>query len=142
MTTLPYKFAIVLPTVEGRYQWHRFWEKHKLWAGVEAKDPHIRYGMLLKDKERTYRIDICRDYFRPDSTHWARSSVRRKVRKIFPEVELVKLPKVSTIVLIWSNSLYWLDDKKARLAMESWDGRPGESRSLWRFAASLPKWSD
>lgn len=141
ITTLPYKFLLVLPAAEGRYQWHRFWERHMLWAGVEAKDPNVKFGMLLKSRELTYRVDIGRDYFRPDSLHWSRNSVRDRIKKAFPGAKIAKLPKGSVIVMMWSNSLYWLDDKQARRVMESWNGRPGEPRSLWRSAVSTFKWS-
>jgi len=139
-TTHPYKFAIVIPAAEGRYRWHRFWEKTKLWKGVDVEEPHLRFGLLLKDKERTYRVDIHHDYFRPDSLHWARKSMRDEIREVFKEAKIAKLPEGSTILMMWSNSLYWLNDEQARLAMESWDGRADEPRSVWRTAASYKKW--
>lgn len=140
VTTHPYKFLVVVPRIEGRYRWHRFWEKKKLWPGVEVKEPHLKFGMLLKDRERSYRVDIHSGYFRPDSLHWARASMRDKIRDVFQEASVTKLPDSSTIVMIWSNSLYWLNDEQARLAMERWNGQPNEPRSLWRTAASYKKW--
>jgi hypothetical protein len=142
MITHPYKFAIVIPAAEGRYRWHRFWERRKLWAGVEVEEPHLRFGSLLKDKERTFRVDIHCDYFRPDSLHWARSSMRDVIREVFTQAEVVRIPEGSTVLMIWSNSLYWLDDEPARQYMEDWDGGAKEPRSLWRTAASYRKWED
>ena len=140
--THPYKFAIVIPAIEGRYRWHRFWERRKLWAGVEVEDPHIKLGILLKDQERTYRVDIGQGYFCPDSLHWVRSSIRDLIRDTFENAKISKIQEGSTILMIWSNSLYWLDDIQARLVMESWNGQANEPRSLWRTAASTAKWAD
>lgn len=141
MITLPYKFVLVVSdTRGGRYRWHEFWEKKRLWPNKAADQPHVKFGMLLTGKERTYRLDIMRAFFCPDNLHWARASMRQHIRDTFSAASIKNLPQDSIIVMMWSNSLYWLSDEQVRQSMESWNGQASEPRSLWRTAASYKKW--
>lgn len=125
MSDLPFKFLLVLPELEHRYRWHRFYER------ADDEVPGAKFGTLLSDDQRTYRIDLEYRFFKSSSLHWTNTHVRGLVAEVFQQ-KLVKLRQGSTVIMFWSNNLYWLDDDKAKHNMEVWSGEPSEPRTLWR----------
>lgn len=131
MKTLPYKFLLVLPDLENRYRWHRFYESRQARGAT--------FGTLIKGPEKTIRIDIGYGFFKADEDHWTNQEFREAMKKAFKKAKVSQLSPGCTIVMVWSNSMYWLNDRAVRESMESWNGNADESESVWRSATARPE---
>ena len=138
---LPYKFCLLATKeeLEQSLVWSlvlKSWQK-------DPPEPDARYGAAQKeDRTRVFRLDIDSSYFRPDGTHWKRSSVRKKIKKLFKNLPPL-IPANLTLVLVWTDDSSWLSLQKIRENMEVWeDGRGEEPRALWESVRSTGRWKD
>lgn len=133
----PYKFSWIVTQedLQANLNWKMFMQNE------ESPEPRARFGQSRnEDGTRVFRLDLDAEYFKPDGTHWKRSSIRKEIHKLFKGV--VHLPAGTTLVMIWTDDSSWLSLDYVRLNMESWDGRAEEPRSLWERVRGTGRWDD
>lgn len=138
MKVPPYKFGLLVTQEDMRQ--NRVWSTmFEAWQQEEPV-PGARFGGTLREGMTTFRLDVDSSYFRPDSKHWVRHSVREEIKKLFKNLPPFVTAECS-LVLIWTDDSSWLSLDAVRKRMEVWkNGRGSEPRELWELVRTAPKW--